>query len=67
MTAADLADRVGGQTMTVVDHPVDTQEAADELAAARAAQVASAAFEATAVAVGSPDSQGGDDRRGQGG
>jgi phage protein D/phage baseplate assembly protein gpV len=55
MTAADLADRVGGQTMTVVDHPVDTQEAADELAAARAAQVASAAFEATAVAVGSPD------------
>ena len=55
MTAADLAQKVGGQTMTVVDHPVDTQEAADELAAARAAQVARAAFEATAVAVGTPD------------
>jgi uncharacterized protein involved in type VI secretion and phage assembly len=55
MTPAELADKVGGGTMTVVDHPVDTQEAADELAKARAEQIGSAAFEATAVAVGSPD------------
>ncbi|MEW6223630.1 MAG: VgrG-related protein [Chloroflexota bacterium] len=53
LTPATLADKVGGQTMVVVDHPVSTQEAADELAAARAEQVGSAAFEATAVAVGS--------------
>jgi uncharacterized protein involved in type VI secretion and phage assembly len=53
LTPTDLADKVGGQTMVVVDHPVSTQEAADELAAARAEQVGSAAFEATAVAVGS--------------
>jgi uncharacterized protein involved in type VI secretion and phage assembly len=54
MTAADLADRVGGQTLTVVDHPVESQDAADALATARAQQVGSAAFEATAVAIGSP-------------
>ncbi len=53
-TAADLAGKVGGGTLVVVDHPVGTQEAADELAAARAQQIGSAAFEATAVAVGSP-------------
>lgn len=52
--AADLADKVGGKTLVVVDRPVGTQEAADALAAARAEQVGSAAFEATAVAIGSP-------------
>jgi phage protein D len=55
MTAADLAEKVGGSTMTVVDHPVDSQDAADELAKSRAQQVGSAAFEATAVAVGAPE------------
>ncbi len=54
MTPADLAAKVGGGTMTVADHPVGMQEPADELAKARAQQVGSAAFEATAVAVGSP-------------
>jgi phage protein D/phage baseplate assembly protein gpV len=50
----DLADKVGGQTMVVVDHPVSTQADADVLATARANQVGSAAFEATAVAIGDP-------------
>jgi uncharacterized protein involved in type VI secretion and phage assembly len=54
MSAADLAGRVNGGSLTVVDHPVASQEAADELAKARAQQVGSAAFEATAVVVGSP-------------
>ncbi len=54
MTPADLAAKVDGGTMTVVDHPVGMQEPADELAKARSQQVGSAAFEATAVAVGSP-------------
>jgi uncharacterized protein involved in type VI secretion and phage assembly len=54
MTAADLAGKIGGQTLTVVDHPVATQEAADELALARSQQIGSAAFEATAVALGNP-------------
>jgi phage protein D/phage baseplate assembly protein gpV len=54
MTPAELAAKVDGGTMTVVDHPVGMQEPADELAKARAQQVGSAAFEATAVAVGSP-------------
>jgi phage protein D len=52
---ADLADKVGGQTLVVVDHPVGSQETANELAVARAEQIGSAAFEATAVALGSPD------------
>jgi phage protein D/phage baseplate assembly protein gpV len=54
LTAADLADKVGGQTLVVVDRPVGSQEAADALAAAKAEQVGSAAFEASAVAIGSP-------------
>ena len=54
MTPRALADRVGGETLLVVDHPVGTQELADGLARARAQQVGSAAFEATAVALGSP-------------
>lgn len=54
MTNADLADKVHGDTLVVVDHPVEAQDAADQLAAARAEQVGSAAFEATAVAMGSP-------------
>jgi uncharacterized protein involved in type VI secretion and phage assembly len=53
-SAADLAQKVGGQTLTVVNHPVSSQDGADGLATARAQQVGSAAFEATAVAVGSP-------------
>ncbi|MGZ5422757.1 MAG: VgrG-related protein [Aeromicrobium sp.] len=51
---ANLADKVGGRTLVVVDRPVDTQQAADALASAKAEQVGSAAFEATAVAIGSP-------------
>ena len=54
LSPSDLAGRVGGATLTVVDHPVDSQEAADALATARAQQVGSAAFEATALALGSP-------------
>ena len=53
-TPSDLADKVGGQTMVVVDHPVAAQADADVLATARANQVGSAAFEATAVAIGDP-------------
>jgi phage protein D len=52
---AALAKKVGGRTMTVVDRPVGSQEAADALAAARAEQVGSAAFEATFVALGSAE------------
>jgi phage protein D/phage baseplate assembly protein gpV len=54
MSPADLADAVGGETLVVVDRPVGDQGAADDLAKAIAQQVASAAYEATAVAVGSP-------------
>jgi uncharacterized protein involved in type VI secretion and phage assembly len=54
LSASDLAGRVGGATLTVVDHPVDSQDGADALARARAQQVGSAAFEATALALGSP-------------
>ncbi len=53
-TAADLADKIGGQKLVVVDHGVESQQAADQLAQARAEQIGSAGFEATAVAVGSP-------------
>ena len=53
-SAADLADKVGGQTLVVVNHGVASQQAADQLAQARAEQIGSAGFEATAVAVGSP-------------
>jgi uncharacterized protein involved in type VI secretion and phage assembly len=55
MTPADLAQKVGGQTHVVVDRGVASQQAADQLAAARAAQIGSAAFEATAIATGSPE------------
>jgi phage protein D len=54
VTPADLAKLVGGKVLLVVDHPVGSQELADGLALARAQQVGSAAFEATAVALGSP-------------
>ncbi|HYO43138.1 MAG TPA: VgrG-related protein [Candidatus Limnocylindrales bacterium] len=54
LTPKDLADKVGGETLLVVDHPVGTQELADGLALARAQQVGSAAFEATAVVLGDP-------------
>ena len=50
MSASDLAGKFDGKTLTVVDHPAGDQETADETATARAQQVGSAAFEATAVA-----------------
>lgn len=53
VTAKELGDSIGSPTLVVVDHPIDNQEAADTLAAAKAEQVGSAAFEATAVALGS--------------
>jgi phage protein D len=53
-SAAVLAEKVGGKTLVVVHHAVDTQQAADQLAQARAEQIGSAGFEATAVAIGSP-------------
>jgi len=54
MSPADLAGKVGGETLVIVDRPVGDQGAADDLAKAIAEQVASAAYEATAVAIGSP-------------
>ena len=54
MTPADLAAKIGGQTQVVVNHGVVDQHGADQLANARAEQIGSAAFEATAVAAGSP-------------
>jgi phage protein D/phage baseplate assembly protein gpV len=54
MSPTDLADKVGGQKMIVVDHPVSAQADADVLATSRGNQVGSAAFEATAVAIGDP-------------
>ena len=54
MTAVELAEAAGAETMVVVDRPVGDQRAADDLAKAIAEQVGSAAFEATAVAIGSP-------------
>ncbi len=54
MSPKELADAVGGETLVVVDRPVGDQGAADDLAKAIAQQVASAAYEATAVAIGSP-------------
>jgi phage protein D len=53
-SAAVLAEKVGGKTLVVVHHAADTQQAADQLAQARAEQIGSAGFEATAVAIGSP-------------
>jgi hypothetical protein len=52
MSPTQLADKVGGKTLVVVDHPVATQGDADVLADARAGQIGSAAFEATAVVTG---------------
>lgn len=53
-TALELAEAVGGETMVIVDRPVGDQRSADDLAKAIAEQVGSAAFEATAVTIGSP-------------
>jgi uncharacterized protein involved in type VI secretion and phage assembly len=53
-TPAQLAEKVGGQTLVVVNHGVTAQDTADQLAASRAEQIGSAAFEATAVAIGDP-------------
>jgi uncharacterized protein involved in type VI secretion and phage assembly len=55
LTPKDLADKVGGKTLTVVDRPIASQEAADALAGAKAEQVGSAAFEATFIALGSAE------------
>lgn len=55
MKPADLAEKVGGQTHVVVDRGAGTQQDADQMAAAFAAAIGSAAFEATAIATGSPD------------
>jgi len=55
MSPADLAKAVGGETMVVVDRPVGDQGAAGDMAKAIADQVASAAYEATAIAIGSPE------------
>jgi uncharacterized protein involved in type VI secretion and phage assembly len=55
MAPDELADALGGESLVVVDRPVAEQSAADDLAAAIARQVASSAYEATAVAVGSPE------------
>ena len=54
MTPSDLASKVGGRTLVVVDRPVGAQGPADEVARTKAEQVGGAAFEATAVAIGSP-------------
>ena len=53
LSPSDLASKVDGQTLVVTDRPVSTQQGADQLSKARAQQVGSAAFEATAVAIGS--------------
>lgn len=55
MSPADLANAVGGETLVIVDRPVGDQGAAGEMAKAIADQVASAAYEATAVAIGAPE------------
>jgi phage protein D len=55
MSPSELADAVGGESLVIVDRPVGDQGSADELAKAIAEQVASAAYEATAVAIGSPE------------
>lgn len=54
MSPADLAGAVGGETLVVVDRPVGDQGAADDLAKVIAEQVASSAYEATGVVIGSP-------------
>lgn len=53
MNPLELAEAVGGKALVVVDQPVGDQGAADDLAKAIAEQVASSAYEATAVVVGS--------------
>jgi phage protein D len=53
-TPASLAKKVGGGQMVVVNHEATDQATADRLAQARAEQVGSAAFEATAVTLGDP-------------
>jgi phage protein D len=55
MKPPDLAGKVGGQKLVVVNHGVDTHQAAEQTAKALGEQVGSAAYEATAIAVGSPD------------
>jgi phage protein D len=55
MTPVELAEAIGGESLVVVDRPVDDQGAADDYAKAVADQVASSAFEATALVVGSPE------------
>jgi uncharacterized protein involved in type VI secretion and phage assembly len=54
MTPGELADKIGGQTLVVVNQGIEDQESAERLAQARAEQIGSSAFEATGVAVGDP-------------
>jgi phage protein D/phage baseplate assembly protein gpV len=49
-----LTDTSKGDTYTVVDQPIPTQSHAEDLAEAIAEQIGSAAYEATALVVGSP-------------
>ncbi len=51
---ADLAGKVGRRTHVIVDRPVGSQAEADALAHAKAEEIGSAAYEASAVANGSP-------------
>ncbi len=55
MNIGQLADKAGSQTHVVVDRGVATQQEAEKVAGAAAAQIGSAAFEATAITTGSPD------------
>jgi uncharacterized protein involved in type VI secretion and phage assembly len=55
ITPPELASLVGGETLVVVDRPVDTQDRADAIAKAIAEQVGGSAFEAWGVALGSPE------------
>jgi uncharacterized protein involved in type VI secretion and phage assembly len=54
LSPSQLASLVGGESMVVTDRPVVDQSQADNLAKAIADQVASSAYEATAVVVGAP-------------
>ena len=54
MKVGELGEKAGGRTHVVVDHGVTTQQEAETAAAAAAEQIGSAAYQATAIAVGSP-------------
>ena len=54
MKIGELGEKAGSRTHVVVDHGVTTQQEAEKVAAAAAAQISSAAYQATGIAVGSP-------------